>query len=363
MRKDFKQDTWELFNKSMNSNGMKRRLFLFGAGKQGREAYKDIRRYDSSWELISFLDNDVKRYNENIEGIPINSPQYLEQFDAEGYVVLICNDLCGNIAKQLDSLGVKYYFSKFWMNNPMKDFYEQKDISKSKVKKLLSLVADRESKDIISEIIKKREIGFMDYTDLTYKGNEYFSFFHPLEQEVFIDGGAYDGDTIDDFSIFTHNKFKRVYSFEPDKKNVQKLLLKPYDRKRIKIFEAALYNKNTEICLQCFDTTYCSCVNTGEGGYTVNCIALDELIHERVTFIKLDIEGSELKALEGAKHIIMRDKPRLAICIYHKLDDLWEIPEFIHALVPEYKLFIRHHGVRCYGTVLYATLEQLSFFD
>ena len=70
----------------------------------------------------------------------------------------------------------------------------------------------------------------------------------------------------------------------------------------------------------------------------------------------MDIEGSEQDALLGAAGIIRRDRPRLAICIYHKPEDLYEIPFLIKELVPEYRLYIRHHSDTYAETVLYATL-------
>lgn len=76
--------------------------------------------------------------------------------------------------------------------------------------------------------------------------------------------------------------------------------------------------------------------------------------NEKVTYIKMDIEGSELEALRGARKVICRDKPRLGICIYHKPEDLLEIPMFIKKMVPEYKLYIRHHSPHYNETVIYA---------
>lgn len=70
----------------------------------------------------------------------------------------------------------------------------------------------------------------------------------------------------------------------------------------------------------------------------------------------MDIEGSELEALKGAVHTIQRDKPKLAICIYHKPEDMTEIPLYIKSLVPEYKLYVRHHSNCCTETVLYAVM-------
>ncbi|MCI8995099.1 MAG: hypothetical protein HFI30_05345 [Lachnospiraceae bacterium] len=66
------------------------------------------------------------------------------------------------------------------------------------------------------------------------------------------------------------------------------------------------------------------------------------------------MEGAEIEAIRGGAKHIMADKPKLAIAIYHKLEDLCEIPLLVHELVPEYKFYIRHSGFRCYGTSLYA---------
>ncbi len=72
------------------------------------------------------------------------------------------------------------------------------------------------------------------------------------------------------------------------------------------------------------------------------------------TFIKMDLEGSEMMALKGAEKIIKRNKPKLAICIYHSDQDMLEIIKYIHQLVPEYRLYIRHHSTSYIDTVLYA---------
>ena len=77
---------------------------------------------------------------------------------------------------------------------------------------------------------------------------------------------------------------------------------------------------------------------------------------DKVTLIKMDVEGSELEALKGAENVIRRDKPRLAICVYHKPEDLYEIPFWIKRTVPEYKLYLRHHSDFIMETVIYATL-------
>ena len=97
-----------------------------------------------------------------------------------------------------------------------------------------------------------------------------------------------------------------------------------------------------------------SCV-AETGMSIIQGIALDEIVKdENITFIKMDIEGSELKALEGARNTIIRNKPKLAICIYHKPEDIIEVPFYLLSLVPEYKFYIRHYSSCLWETVLYA---------
>ena len=80
----------------------------------------------------------------------------------------------------------------------------------------------------------------------------------------------------------------------------------------------------------------------------------DVLAGRKVTFIKMDIEGSEMAALRGAERIIREQRPRLAISIYHKPEDMWEIPSYILQCHPDYKLYVRHYSISDTETVLYA---------
>ena len=82
----------------------------------------------------------------------------------------------------------------------------------------------------------------------------------------------------------------------------------------------------------------------------------DHLKDEDVTFIKMDIEGAERDALTGAAELIRRCRPELAICVYHAISDLWEIPLMIHDIEPSYRLYMRHHTPLIYETVCYAVI-------
>ena len=94
---------------------------------------------------------------------------------------------------------------------------------------------------------------------------------------------------------------------------------------------------------------------TTTGTVTIETAAIDEIVKDdKVTFLKLDVEGAEMKALQGAKNTILKNKPRLAVCIYHKPEDIIEIPAYLLSLNPDYHFYIRHYKLSYNETVLYA---------
>lgn len=120
----------------------------------------------------------------------------------------------------------------------------------------------------------------------------------------------------------------------------------------IRIHNNAAWDKKENIY---FDDDGSGSAAKENGSLSVDGISLDELFPDAdVTFVKMDIEGSEMKALEGAKNTIISKKPRLAIYIYHKPWDVVEIPAYILSLVPDYRFYIRHYSSKMWETVLYA---------
>lgn len=180
------------------------------------------------------------------------------------------------------------------------------------------------------------------------------------ENEVFVDGGCYDFGT--SAELIKRCKVKKIYAFEPDEENIKKIeqQIKKYSGYEIVLIKKGLWNKADMLK---FVTTgdMESCVvkenkvtEKNQNITRVEVVAMDEVIKEPVSFIKMDIEGSELRALQGARHLIQNYRPKLAICIYHKPEDMIDIPFYIAKLVPEYKFYIRQYSYGYCETVLYA---------
>lgn len=80
-----------------------------------------------------------------------------------------------------------------------------------------------------------------------------------------------------------------------------------------------------------------------ENGIPVNFDSVDNIVNEPVTLIKMDIEGAELKALEGARNTIQQHKPKLYVCAYHRNEDMFTLPLMIKSLDENYRIYFRHH--------------------
>ena len=168
-----------------------------------------------------------------------------------------------------------------------------------------------------------------------------------------MDGGGYDGDTIEEFFEWTKGKYKRIYSFEPEKKKYELIMENEWKYgNKVKVYNKGLWSSIKELRFKSGDCQWSGKI-TEEGEEVIETVYLDKVVKEKVTFIKLDIEGAEKEAIIGAKNIIKEDVPKMAICIYHRPEDLYELPFLISEISNQYKYYVRHCGMRFAGTILY----------
>lgn len=175
--------------------------------------------------------------------------------------------------------------------------------------------------------------------------------------EIFVDCGCYDFESSE--RLMNICNVKKIYAFEPDPQNLEKVKLNIERlgcKDKVEVFNCGLWDEPTRLYFSSSGDMMSSVCGDGNEENKIEVVTLDSVIKGEVTFIKMDIEGAELKALQGGKNLIQTYKPKLAISIYHKWEDLVDIPAYIHELVPEYKLSIRHYFYSPAETVLYATI-------
>lgn len=348
-------------------------IVIFGAGNLGRKISERLRK--DGVEPLAFTDNNSKAWGNLIDGISVLSPSdAAKKFGkVAAFVVAIwspgSHHRYPETAKKLREFGcikVVSFVSFFWkyasdflpncfMDLPHKTYSNNEDI-----KKAFRLMADEESRENFITQLKWRMIESYDELPASTSEIQYFPkhLFTYSKEEVFIDCGAFDGDTILEYTRLVDSNFSRIFAFEPDPINFGKL--HDYvDTLRVEIktkitLEQKATGKQKET-LSFFTTGTASSVISREGATVIESISIDEALQQQnPTYIKMDIEGSEIDALLGAQKSIENNLPVLAICVYHRPDHLWKIPLLIHSMSDQYHFFLKAHQEEGWDLVCYA---------
>jgi FkbM family methyltransferase len=173
------------------------------------------------------------------------------------------------------------------------------------------------------------------------------------DDEVYVDAGTYDGDTIRSFIARVGGRFKAVYGFEPDPVTFEKLKANFRDEPRVHPVHAGVYSRTGTLRFR--DDASRGAIFASDGETEMPVTTIDDVLGDaRLTYVKMNIEGAEIDALHGATRAIRKWKPKLAISVYHRPSDLWRIPELVLELNPDYQLYLRQHDGGIIETVLYA---------
>lgn len=168
-------------------------------------------------------------------------------------------------------------------------------------------------------------------------------------QEVFVDVGAYDGATTEEF-IRRCPDYRAALVFEPEARNAELAEARLSKFERVKVIRKGLASASGTALISADGSS--SSIGPS-GGEEIELVRLDDYVDEPVTFVKMDIEGFEREALAGAGEVIRRYRPKLAIAVYHHAEDLWAIPELVLSLEDSYELRLRHYTEGVVETVMF----------
>lgn len=347
-------------------------LVLFGAGNLGRRTLSGLRQLGI--EPLCFIDNDETLWAKKINGLIVLSPEDGARHygDRATFVVTIwrgegTDRMPARIA-QLIELGCKtvvpflplyWKFSDSFLPHYTHDLPLRVLLQADRVRQGFRLMADDVSRREYLAQLRFRLLGDFDCLPGPVEGAIYFreDLFKLGKEETLVDCGAFDGDTLSLFLDKTGALFKSAIAFEPDPANFAKLAervsrMPQQVRERIEIHQAATGEINTRVLM---DVGSGVASQVGKGNQEVECVALDSVLRDiSVSFIKMDIEGSELATLAGAKELMRQQAPILAISAYHRQDDLWNIPLLIHDINPDYAFHLRPHLLEGWDLVCYA---------
>jgi len=335
---------------------------VFGLGNFFEEAF-DAWNFKEKFHVNLLCDNNSSKWGQTINGLPCVSPMELSKFDD-----LIVIPLVGDrepVISQMWGLNIRCLDPEECLNESFSNIKRSKKwFSENRIMDVYDMLADEESKRVYASLLTNRiAFGRYPYSQL-FSGNQYFpNFFIFHNSEVFVDCGAYTGDTLIQFiNNMPGHEYKEIYAFEVDEQNfseLQKFIINN-KIKNINFYRAGVWNETGKLSFGrethgSFESVSALKIGDFFLQQTVPAIRIDDVV-SKATFIKMDIEGAELNALKGAEKTIIKNRPKLAISIYHQLQDFWEIPLYIIGLVPEYNIYVRHHGKRIIETALYACI-------
>lgn len=348
-----------------------KQVVIFGAGRLGLEYSNTLKK--NKIKVISFIDN-----NKNLNKIKFNGIPVIDINDARkkyrDYPVIIASTLYGNeIYKILKSNSFKYIYPLYYLNIKSK-LFEVPDFkgvfnslfvkqNQKNINKIYKILKEKESVSLLNNIINFRLTGKSNYIDSSFSKYNLFKekLVCPLSKnEIFVDCGAYDGDTIKMFGDATKWNFDQIYAFEPDIKNFVKMKNWARDNnlKNITLIKEGVYNVSGNLSFNNNGTVDSKIIKKANkiNSNFITVTSLDEFFNNRrpPTLVKMDIEGSEIPALQGMKHVIKSSKPKLAISIYHKPSDLWRIILLIKSYNKDYKFYLRHFTKEYADTMCFA---------
>lgn len=229
------------------------------------------------------------------------------------------------------------------IHNHLKDFiwlYEH--LGDYRSKKLLYAILNNWYRYDFCSLKECQENNYRDYFDLDIVKCD--------EEEIFVDLGAFIGDTILDYLREYNGKYKKIYAYEITDESFEKLKETLRNFPNIEFRKKAVLDKNTSVFVEknIAGNDANKVIETKEFG--IEAISLDSDISEKITTIKMDIEGAEAKALKGAKRHIQEEQPKLLLSVYHNHEDIWKIPKMIEEIKPGYKFYLRYHGGNIFPT-------------
>jgi len=347
-------------------------IVIFGAGNIGKKTMHALRK--AGIEPRAFSDNNRKLWGSEIEGVPVLSPSdaAIRYGKNSAFVVTIWRgegeDTMAERCEPLRKLGCTivvsfgelfWKFPRFFLPHYSLDLPHKVLEQANEIRSTFKLFQDISSqKEFVAQIRWRLWLDF-DALPRPVKHKIYFPYdlVTISESEYLVDCGAFDGDTMRDFIDAQGNKFSKYTAIEADPKNYRKLVA------NVKKYPKAIRDKIITCPVAvgaCREKVHFNANGTessrvGGNSLEIDSVAIDEVLSgQKTTWIKMDIEGSEPDALNGARKTISSHSPVLSICVYHQQDHLWRIPLMISNISPGYRFFLRPHLLESWDLVCYA---------
>ncbi len=331
----------------------KKSFAVWGAGATGKSTL-DFLKQASDGVLVPqcIVDNNQALWGQN----HIVSPEDFMKAEPLPKRMIVSVYVADQVIAQLKEMGYtgEIIDLNVHLADDLWDFYEG---HMEELEELYLLLADSQSRETLSGFLNGVRQNDAEYFR-RINGNSKEKLLDPkimkyTDEEFFVDVGAFTGDTIREFLELTGNKFQKIVGIEPDRKNYDVLQANIGKWKLGNISSKNVAVGETDGITHFMTDMSESSRRANAGGQEIQMRRLDTMEElQDLTVLKVSTNGCDLQALQGARNLILRNKPKISTYASGML--LWEIPEYLHKLVPEYKIYCRHYGTGIQAMICYA---------
>lgn len=335
----------------------KRRIMTYGAGTCANDIKKILEEYgyQLNYSIVDASYCDGNTYMDKRGGVTeVISLENLDPpYDSQVDAIVWAIGSLEKFRRCIEEEKTEMEYLLFWDMG----FWKDKEYSSTHKKEFLEaseLLCDEYSQKVFWSYLKALKGDVEDDILYSTSGTYFNELTKGKKRGAFVDCGSYDGMSAVDYMKFL-NQECLVYAFEPDKDNYQNLVKNMGKRSNFICLNKGCYS--SEGMFSFVSNGDASCLQE-TGNNVVEVTTIDKTVgDEKVAFIKMDVEGAELEALKGARKVIERDMPVLAISAYHRQEDLITLIPYINNLrngSERYDLYLRHHSVIQSELVIYA---------
>lgn len=332
---------------------------VWGAGNTGQATLEYVQSFSKGTIAPKYIIDN----NKGLWGINnIKSPEefWLEMGAID--VVLVCVYVADQVIQQIKDHGyqgriIPISMSLFHMDEEAIRFYDE---NMDNLEKMYALLADECSKETVEtfiNVLRTADISMWDKVNgrstVKLMDPEVLNF---SKEHHMVDVGAFTGDTISKFYELCGGRYKSIVGFEPDEHNFSALkeFVEQAQYHNVSLFQSAAGEENGVMYF--LNNRSESCVLSESEGDEIQIVALDEIKEvQGMTLLKVSANGWDLGVLKGAQRLICKNKPQISAYASGSL--LWEIPFFLHEIMPEYKIYYRHYGIGRQAMICYAIAE------
>ena len=325
----------DLWQKLQNDS---RPIVLYGMGNGAQAVLKQLKKYGK--KPVGVFASDAFFRGQQFCGYTVQTYTALSKQFSD-MMILVC--FGSNRAEVLDNIA--YLSSKHTLYCPDVPVYGEQifDISFARthaeeLKKVYALLGDQASRQTFENIIYFKLSGELRYLQQCEYKKDLFAPIALNDEEIYMDLGAYRGDTVAEF-LQKVNDYNKIYALEPNGKTFKKLKENTQGLENILLCNAAVSDTDGTVYMKADGRG----TTVATAGNEIAAVTLDTLLEGTpATLIKMDVEGQEAAALNGAKQTIRRWHPKMIVAAYHRSEDIFKLPLMVHSIAPDYKILLRH---------------------